>query len=283
MEPAALVDRLRRLQDGTLTPVPARDSATVLLLRDGPAGPEAYLLRRRSALVFAGGRHVFPGGAVEPGDVEPVLAGDRPGGWAGPAPGEWAARLRCDEVLARGLVRAAVRETFEEAGVLLAGPPGGPVLDDVAGDAWEDERARLDAGEQTLPELLARRGLVLRSDLLRPLAHWITPEAEPKRFDTRFFLAALPPGQQCRAAGSEADERVWVRPAEARARGLSLMPPTAAALAAVADAPDVAAALAAERTLAPVLPRLALREGRVVGDGPGWAGGTQGAGPGSAP
>lgn len=264
MEPGALADRLRRLQDGTLTPVPARDSATVLLLRDGPSGPEAYLLRRRSALVFAGGRHVFPGGAVEPGDLEALGAQDH---WAGPPPREWAVRLACSEALARGLVRAAVRETFEEAGVLLAGPPGGPVLADVAGDEWEDERARLDAGEQTLPELLARRGLVLRSDLLRPLAHWITPEAEPKRFDTRFFLAALPPGQQCRAAGSEADERVWVRPAEARSRDLSLMPPTEAALAAVADAPDVATALAAERTLAPVLLRLALHGGRVVARG----------------
>ena len=74
--------------------------------------------------------------------------------------------------------------------MLLAGPDAGRVLDDVSTDEWEAERVALEAREQSLSELLARRRLVLRSDLLRPFAHWITPEVEPKRFDTRFFVAA---------------------------------------------------------------------------------------------
>jgi hypothetical protein len=97
---------------------------------------------------------------------------------------------------------------------------------------------------------------VLRADLLRPLAHWITPEIEPKRFDTRFFVASLPAGQVCRVAGSEADERVWVRPQDALDRRLQVLPPTAAVLRDLAAYDDVASALAAERTITPTLPKL---------------------------
>ena len=153
-----------------------------------------------------------------------------------------------------------MRETFEESGVLLAGPDAERVLEDVSTDEWEAERVALEAREQSLSELLARRGLVLRSDLLRPFAHWITPEVEPRRFDTRFFVAALPAGQACRAAGSEADARLWVRPHDALEQGLAMMPPTAQAAEAVADAPDVAAALAAPRDLRPVQPSFVLDE-----------------------
>ncbi len=260
MDRAVLAERVRGLRDGTLTPAPPRDAATVVLLRDAPGGPEAYLLRRVAGMAFAGGMHVFPGGSVDPQDAHAQTA------WAGPGPSEWAQRLGCDEPLARALVCAAVRETFEECGVLLAGPAGGPkggtVLADVSTDAWEAERARLERREQSLSQLLERSELALRADLLRPLAHWITPRAEPKRFDTRFFLAALPAGQACREVGGEADRRLWVRPADAlaaEARGaLRMMPPTVAALAAVADAPDVAAALAREHRLEPVLPEFVL-------------------------
>jgi len=251
---ADLAARVRALRDGTLQPAAPRDAATVLLLRDAPGGPQAYLLRRVRAMSFAGGMHVFPGGSVDPADADADLA------WAGPPASAWAGWFSCTEPLARALVCAAVRETFEESGVLLAGSGPGDLLDDVSTDEWEAERAALEARQQSLSELLARRRLVLRADLLRPFAHWITPEAEPKRFDTRFFLAELPAGQACREAGSEADSRLWVRPADALAQDLRMMPPTSAALRDVADAPDVASALAAERAVAPVQPVFAMDE-----------------------
>jgi len=262
--PEGLADRVRALRAGTIAPAEPRDAATVLLLRDTATGPEAYLLRRVRGMAFAGGMHVFPGGSVDPADAGAEV------GWTGPPPAQWAGWLGCDEPLARALVCAAVRETFEESGVLLAGPSPTEVLADVSTDEWEAERTALEAREQSLSELLARRGLVLRADLLRPLAHWITPEVEPKRFDTRFFLAELPTGQVCREAGSEADQRLWARPADALADGLRMMPPTAAALEQVRDAPDVAAALAVPRRLTPVMPVLELDEdGRTVLRHPG--------------
>ena len=247
-----LAQRLRALRDGTAQVAAPRHAATVVLLRDTPAGPEAYLLRRVRAMAFAAGMHVFPGGSVDLADASADVA------WAGPPASWWAAQFGCDEPLARALVCAAVRETFEESGVLLAGPSADEVLADVSTDDWEAERAALEEREHSLSELLARRGLVLRADLLRPFAHWITPEAEPKRFDTRFFLAALPQGQVCRDVGGEADQRVWVRPADALAQELVMMPPTAQSLRDVADAPDVAAALAAPRTVTPVQPSFVL-------------------------
>ena len=259
--PVGLVDRVRALSRGELAVAPARDAATVALLRDGPQGLEVYLLRRVRAMAFAGGMHVFPGGAVDPADADADAdAGAGADGWVGPPPAAFAAALGCDEPLARALVRAAVRETFEESGVLLAGPSPQAVLGDVSTDEWEAERTALEAREQSLSELLARRGLLLRADLLRPCAHWITPEVEPRRFDTRFFLARIPPGQVCREAGGEADQRLWVRPQDALDRGLGMMPPTAAVLADLATAPDVQAALAAARTIRPVLPELVLGE-----------------------
>ncbi len=246
--PQALVERVKALRDGTAEAAAPRDAATVLLMRDRPGGPEAYLLRRVKGMSFAGGMHVFPGGSVDPADAQAHVR------WTGPEPAQWAAWFGCDEPLARALVCAAVRETFEESGVLLAGPSPDEVLADVSSDEWEAERVALEAREHSLSELLERRGLVLRADLLRPLAHWITPEPEPKRFDTRFFLAQLPQGQLCREAGTEADTRLWVRPADALAQDLVMMPPTTAVLQSVADAPDVASALAVERSISVVEP-----------------------------
>ena len=252
--PPELFERARAMKRGEFSPPPARDAATIALLRDAPDGPEVYLLRRVRAMAFAGGMHVFPGGSVDPPDAHAALA------WAGPPPSAFAQAFSCDEPLARALVCAAVRETFEESGVLLAGRSPQELLADVSTDEWEAERVALEAREQSLSELLTRRGLVLRADLLRPFAHWITPEVEPKRFDTRFFVARVPEGQVCRDAGSEADRRLWLRPQEALDSGLGMLPPTAVALAELATHADVEAALAATRTIRPVLPKL------VVGD-----------------
>ena len=256
--PPGLVERAQALRDGTVEVPPTRDASTVALLRPSAQGPEVYLLRRVRGMAFAGGMHVFPGGSVDPADASADLA------WAGPPPSAFAAAFSCDEPLARALVCAAVRETFEESGVLLVGPSADEVLADVSTDEWEAERVALEAREQSLSDLLSRRGLVLRADLLSPLAHWITPEVEPKRFDTRFFVAEVPAGQACREAGGEADERLWLRPRDALDRGLRLMPPTWAALQDLAAFDDVPGALAAERTITPVLPRLVPRDGQTA-------------------
>lgn len=251
--PKELLDRARALRDGGWTPAPARDAATVALLRSTAAGPQVYLLRRNLGMVF-GGMHAFPGGSVDPADAERGTA------WAGPPPAAFAEAFSCPEPLARALVCAAVRETFEEAGVLLAGPSGSELLADVSSDEWEAERVALEGRQQSLSQLLDRRGLVLRADLLSPLAHWITPEVEPRRFDTRFFVAEVPAGQVPRDVGGEAADRLWVRPADALAQGLTMLPPTTAALRDLAAHDDVAGAVRARRTVTPVLPKLLVRD-----------------------
>ncbi len=238
-----------------------RPAATVLLLRDGEPGLEVHLLRRTRGMPFAGGMTAYPGGGVDPRD------GDTDVAWAGPAPAEWARALGCDERMARELVCAAVRETFEEAGVLLAGSPGGTdggarVVPDVSGDEWETQRQALMTHELSLAELLAARGLALRADLLRPFAHWITPPQETRRYDTRFFAAALPVGQEARDVSGEADEASWLTPEaalrEMRTGTRPMLPPTIHTLSQLAAFGDVAAALAGSppEPLEPIMPEL---------------------------
>jgi hypothetical protein len=140
------------------------------------------------------------------------------------------------------------------------------VVADTSGDDWEAERLALLDRSLSFAELLRRRDLVLRADLLRAWAHWLTPEVEPKRFDTRFFVAALPDGQRTRDVGGEADRVAWLRPDEALAgaeRGeMLLMPPTLAALTDIATHPTVDAILAAadDRDVVRILPKLLLDE-----------------------
>jgi len=224
-----------------------RQAATVLLLRDGVPGLEVYLLRRTKGMPFAGGMTAYPGGGVDPRD------GDIETAWAGPPPAQWAAAFGCDERTARELVCAAVRETFEEAGVLLAGLPEdggvpGAVVPDVSGDDWEEQRQALLSRELSLAQLLADRGLVLRTDLLRPFAHWITPPVEPRRYDTKFFAAALPVGQEARHVSGEADEASWQTPTAALTEMMAgtrpMLPPTTHTLGQLEPFADVAAALA---------------------------------------
>jgi 8-oxo-dGTP pyrophosphatase MutT (NUDIX family) len=253
-----LKELARAFARGEREPSVPRDASTVVLLRDSGAGPEAYLLRRVKGMAFAGGMHVFPGGSVDEADADAEIA------WAGPPPAQWGEWFGADVRRARALVCAAVRETFEECGVLLAGPSATELLDDVSSDEWEAERVALETRQQSLSQLLARRGLVLRADLLRPLAHWITPVVEAKRFDTRFFLAEMPSGQVARHVGSEADQRLWVRPATAIADSLTMLPPTHSVLTGLADVPDVATALSTERTVRPIAPELVVHDdGRV--------------------
>ncbi|MEU6173916.1 NUDIX hydrolase [Streptantibioticus parmotrematis] len=266
--PASWPDRIRAHAEGRLTPVEPRRAATVLLLRDTPRGPQVHMLRRRASMAFAGGAYAYPGGGVDPRD-------ERPLGWAGPPLAEWAERLGVDERVAQAIVCAAVREMFEEAGVLLAGPDGATVVADTTDDAWEADRRALVAREVSFADVLARRGLVLRSDLLGPWARWITPEFEERRYDTWFFVAALPEGQRTRDVSGEADRTEWMSPRDAvdgydRAE-LLMMPPTIATLRSLLPYATVAEAAAAsgERDLTPVLARARLVDGEVELTWPG--------------
>ena len=251
----------RELASGNLVPVEPKHAATVVLLRDGASGLEAYLLRRTRSMAFAAGMYVFPGGRVDPRDE--ALSDDA---WAGPPPTAWAQLLTADESLTKALVCAAVRETFEESGVLLAGASADDVVADTTGEEWERDRQALVDRSLSFAALLDRRGLMLRADLLRPWAHWITPEFEPRRYDTRFFVASLPPGQRPRDVGGEADRVAWVRPADALGaaeRGdMGMLPPTAFTLSEISTYDDVAAVLAAgtARDVRPVLPKLVITD-----------------------
>lgn len=217
-----------------------RQAATVVLLRDGDEGVEVFLLRRVRAMAFAAGMTVFPGGSVDPADG----ASQTP--WVGRPPPD------------ASLVCAAVRETFEESGVLLAAG-----VKDTSEPDWEADRVALCDGQLSLAQLLTRRGLSLRADALFPWSHWITPESEPRRYDTYFFAATLPSGQSTRDIGGEADRVSWQRPADALAdTAHSLLPPTLVTLRELATYDSVAEALATERNLAPIMPLL--EDGEVV-------------------
>ncbi|MFI6093239.1 NUDIX hydrolase [Streptomyces sp. NPDC051218] len=260
-------DRIRALSSGELTPATPRRAATVMLLRDSVTGPAVHMLRRRASMAFAGGAYAYPGGGVDPRDDDHLVR------WAGPSRATWAARLGVDEPGAQAIVCAAVRETYEEAGVLLAGPTPSTVVGDTTGEDWEADREALVARAFSFAEFLDRRDLILRSDLLAAWARWITPEFEPKRYDTFFFVAALPEGQRTRNASTEADRTVWIAPGEATAgydKGdLLMMPPTIATLRQLTPYGSAADALAAAPDLTPVLAQARLEEGELVLTWPG--------------
>ncbi len=261
-------DRIRALARGELRPVVPRRAATVLLLRTTAGGLAVHMLRRRASMAFAGGAYAYPGGSVDPRDERDVP-------WAGPSRTDWATRLGTDAATAQAIVCAAVRETFEESGVLLAGPAPDTVVADTTGERWEADRAALVSRELSFADFLERRGLLLRSDLLGPWARWITPEFEPRRYDTWFFVAALPEGQRTRNASTEADRTVWTAPAAAAAgydRGdLLMMPPTISTLRSLLPYAGPAEALAAarERDLTPVLAQARLDGEEIVLSWPG--------------
>jgi 8-oxo-dGTP pyrophosphatase MutT (NUDIX family) len=235
--------------------VPARPAATVLLVRDDePSGVEVFVLRRTANAVFAADMYVFPGGRVDDVDhaaeLEPYCDGldDATA----------SARLGIDR---GGLAYwvAAVRECFEEAGVLLAHRrDGGPLVID------EADRKAVHAGELSMEQLCKRDDLVLDLSQIRYIAHWVTPVGEgARRFDTRFFLAAAPHDQEGVHDDAELVHSMWVRPADAVARAeageLLMMPPTIANLRFVSECPDADAALAiadAVGTPPRILPKL---------------------------
>jgi 8-oxo-dGTP pyrophosphatase MutT (NUDIX family) len=289
--PRGMADRAREFAAAGLRPAVPRDAATVILVRPetgqetapetaletapgiDTAGVEVYLLLRTQALEFAPGACVFPGGSVDARDADPSIAET---GWTGPAPADFGHLLGVPADRARALVCAAVRETFEESGVLLAGPSPAELVPDSA-DLAQDRRALLD-GSLSLSELLSRRGLLLRADLLTPWARWITPEVSPRRYDTWFFAAALPAGQLAglapadqpaglaTAGPGESDSGTWWRPAAAleaaRAGQITLLPPTAVTLAELAAYQDVAGILGERRMITPLLPKVVFEDER---------------------
>ncbi|MET7767775.1 NUDIX hydrolase [Nocardia sp. NPDC005366] len=229
-----------------------------MVVRDGVAGPEVFLQRRVGAMEFAAGMTVFPGGGVDSSDGTADIA------WAGPAPAWWAEKFATSEPRAKALVCAAVRETFEECGVLLAGPTADTVVSDTAG--YHDARGRLERRELSFAAFLAEEKLVLRADLLRPWANWITPTIEPRRYDTYFFVAVLPRGQRADGATTEADEARWRIPAAAldhwRAGADVLLPPTWTQLDALRRFATTAEIFAAEPVIDPIMPEFTRIDGR---------------------
>ncbi|MCV7028300.1 NUDIX hydrolase [Mycobacterium sherrisii] len=245
----------------TPEPLPTRPAATVMLVRDAPTGLNVFLMRRHSKMEFAPGVIVFPGGGVDDRDRNADIA------WAGPSPHWWAQRFGVDTELSAALVCAAARETFEESGVLFAGPAGQSLSapEGIVRDAsvYADARRALDDRTLSFADFLRTENLVLRSDLLRPWANWVTPEAErTRRYDTYFFVAALPEGQRADGQNTESDRSGWASPQDAIAdfeagRNI-LLPPTWTQLDSLAGR-SVADVLAVERQIRPVQPLLEKR------------------------
>ena len=221
--PAGFADKVAA---GGFTPARTRPAATVVLVRDSADGPEVLLLRRSRRSGFAAGAWVFPGGVVDGGDGDLALV-ER---MDGPTPMQWAERLGLsDPAEAVSFVTAAVREAFEETGIMLAHlaedatNPGGR-------EGLEIARRALLAEVVDLRQIIVTRSLRISGGDLLYLAHWITPEPEPRRYDTRFFLARVGADAVCTPHEAEMTESVWLT-----ARGavhffengsLKMLPPT---------------------------------------------------------
>ena len=267
--PEAMARRAREFRG---VPAPTRAAATVVLLKPEDNTFQMYVVKRAASMVF-GGLHAFPGGGVDPSD-RPVTIRD-----------DWPDRLGVPDDQARAVVGAAARELFEEAGVLLAGPLAEPdrtvsdgslagvvthgneaadvdaVVGDVSAADWEADRMAVAAHELTMTELLHRRGLRLRDDLLLPWARWITPEFEPKRFDTWFFVALLPEGQTARDVSGETDGTMWISPAAAD--DLAMLPPTRSTVNSLITYKEIVEVIAAgsrRDAATPVMPRVELTD-----------------------
>lgn len=249
-------------------PVPLRDAATVLIVRDGDDGLEVFMLRRNLRSDFVGGAYVFPGGGVDLGDrhldLEPWCRGR--------SDEEASQRLG---VTSGGLAFwvAAIRESFEEAGVLLAYDRDGEMVSldhpDLA-ERFLDHRRAVDRGERRLIEVCEAEELRLAVDTMWYFGHWITPEGAPRRYDTRFFLTAAPPAQTPVHDDREVIANLWIRPGDALARhqagDLAMLPPTLASLRAIEASRTAEEALSAAAELVDVptvQPRVVMDEGGV--------------------
>jgi 8-oxo-dGTP pyrophosphatase MutT (NUDIX family) len=187
-------------QEKSVTPLPA---ATILLLRDAPGGVEVFMVKRHHQIDFVAGALVFPGGRVDKGDSEAALRDHADGG------AEW------NEIM-RAMGAAAIREAFEESGILLARDADtGELVSAERLERLEKFRGALEKRKVGLAELLRSERLRLAYDHLVHFAHWITPTNMPKRFDTHFFLAKSPPGHEGRHDGRESVDSIWISPTNA--------------------------------------------------------------------
>jgi 8-oxo-dGTP pyrophosphatase MutT (NUDIX family) len=237
---------IQRARDFTGPPAAVRAAATVVLLRPRAHTFAAYVLQRATTMAF-GGVYAFPGGGVDESDRPELVKQD------------WAERLGVPDAEARAVVGAAARELFEESGVLLAGRTDEleHTVGDVSSPEWEADRQAVAGRQLTMTDLLAKHGLRLRDDLLFPWARWITPEFEPRRYDTWFFIALLPEAQTARDVSGEADRTAWVNPAAAEE--LPMLPPTRVLLkdlSAYEKIEEVVVASAGRNAAAPVMPRV---------------------------
>jgi 8-oxo-dGTP pyrophosphatase MutT (NUDIX family) len=230
--------------DPSRASLPAVPAATVVIMRDRPDGMEVFMVVRHHAIDFASGALVFPGGKVEAGDTDPA--------WREFAPSD-----------ATHII-AAARETFEEAGFVLARKRGTQSIIDPceAHRLTERYRPAILAGAASFRDLIAGEGLVLATELMLPFAHWITPEGMPKRFDTYFYLVAAPVEQLALHDGGEAVEGLWIAPQralrEADAGTRTVVFPTKMNLRKLARYRSVAETVAASRSepLVTVMPRI---------------------------
>jgi 8-oxo-dGTP pyrophosphatase MutT (NUDIX family) len=255
------------------TPAPA---AAVVFVRDGERGVETLLTYRPGTSPL--GTIGFPGGIVEAHDDDPL-------DWAGPTPVEWARRLGTDDVgRARRAVVAAAREAFEETGVLLAGADPMSTVESVEGAEWMRSREALALGDVSLAQVLGRRRLLLRSDLLRPLAHWVTSDFVHRRYDIHYFAAVVPDGQAASLLESRGIWGRWVDAGQATAepggtwlgdlvgqedtagRRLAdlVSPGVQCVLESIAECSSAIAFLARKRTVALRNPVLEVRDGQPV-------------------
>src|SRR5260221_5513831 len=192
--------------------VTPRPASTILLLRDSASTEiEVFMMVRHYEIDFNSGALVFPGGSVDKGDNAIIVRSELYAGGEGLDASALSFRI------------AAIRETFEESGILLARPQGSKALVDAkrASEIEAASRAALCEAKTTFLKVLTDNGLLLALDELVPYAHWITPEGMPKRFDTWFFLAAAPPEQVGAHDGKESTDSIWVSPREALAGGES--------------------------------------------------------------
>jgi 8-oxo-dGTP pyrophosphatase MutT (NUDIX family) len=241
--------------------IPIRPAATVMLVRDGtgPSPLEVLMVRRSLELDFVSGAYVFPGGALDQSDgsgAEAFCTGRRD---------EAVSELL--DVGEGGLAYwvAALRESFEEVGLLLAYRADGSLLsfaDPEEEARFAEHRRALNAGELSLFELCERESLTLACDRVFYFAHWITPLGAPRRYDTRFFVAPAPPAQHSQHDAAETIASMWVRPAEALARfeanEIEMVLPTLRNLRAIGQFPTSAALLdaaAREPAVTTVAPR----------------------------
>jgi 8-oxo-dGTP pyrophosphatase MutT (NUDIX family) len=245
-----------------------KDAATIMLLRDAPPRPEApgddarmqvLMLRRNAHSTWAGGISLFPGGAVDDAD-----RGDEIAAFCRGQDDASASRVLGLEQGGLSHFVAAVRECFEEAGVLLAAVAGRTLsfVDAEVAGRFEEHRRRLNEGSTTLADICAAEALTLELGRLRYFSHWITPEGSARRYDTRFFAAAVPDGQQALHDDDEVVASVWIEPEKALRLGergdMDLWLPTIKNLEAIAMFGTATALMAAPvaATVPVVLPRV---------------------------